>query len=323
MTTKPRHSNRTPTAAVPLWVALAAFGCGGADQAGPSQPILAADAVVLPMAPTMAELANTTYGGILEQPVTLTAGRWEGEPFVEGGSARPSVGLVDHFSLQGDLDGDGALETAALLWSSAGNSGTRNYLAVVERTTAGLANPATALIGDRVQVKSGRIEEGQIALDVVRHGPQDAACCPTERAVVRWDLQGGRLAVTSDETVGRLSPADIEGPTWRLLTLGWNQPVPEDVEITLVTADGTVSGSAGCNRYTGGLAGGGPGGLVISGIAATKRACPDPIMALEDRFLEALDGASEFDFLAGRLALTCSVDGGMTTLIFEALPAME
>lgn len=318
MSTNPRRLERnlTVTAAAAL-LAVAASGCGaGGDE--PSPDILAADTVVLPNAPTPAELANTSYRGILDHPVELSAGTWEGEPFVAGGSARPKVGLVDHFTLQGDLDGDGALETAALLWSSSGGSGTRNYLAVVERTTEGLRNTATALLGDRVQIRSGGIENGDIMLDLVRHGPQDPACCPTERAEVRWSLEENGLVVVSETTTGRLSLADLEGPVWRLLTLGWNQPVPEDVEITLDVDGNRISGSGGCNRYSGDIASPQPGRLELSGAAATKRACLEPVMSLEDRFLEALAGASEYDFLAGRLALTCATDDGMSTLIFEA-----
>jgi hypothetical protein len=51
------------------------------------------------------ELANATYTGTEEGPVTLVKGRWEGESYVEGGSSRPAVGLVEDFYLFGDLDG--------------------------------------------------------------------------------------------------------------------------------------------------------------------------------------------------------------------------
>lgn len=34
---------------------------------------------------TVAQLANATYSGIYDEPVTLTDGVYEGEPFVEGG----------------------------------------------------------------------------------------------------------------------------------------------------------------------------------------------------------------------------------------------
>jgi len=60
-------------------------------------------------APTAAELANATYIGFEEGPATLVEGRWEGEPYVEGGASRPSAGLVEDFAPAGDLNGDGSV----------------------------------------------------------------------------------------------------------------------------------------------------------------------------------------------------------------------
>jgi hypothetical protein len=117
---------------------------------------------------TSEELANATYLGTEEGPVSLVNGRWEGEPYEEGGAARPSVGLADDFQLSGDLNGDGADEAVVLLWQSAGGSGTFNYVAAVEKLNSEIRNLATAPLGDRVQVRSGSINGGVINLDVVQ-----------------------------------------------------------------------------------------------------------------------------------------------------------
>jgi hypothetical protein len=121
-------------------------------------------------APTAAELANATYTGIEEGPVTLVEGRWEGEPYVEGGASRPSAGLVEDFSLAGDLNGDGSNETVVLIWQSGGGSGTFSYLAVMGRSDDEVKNLATAEIGDRVKLRSGRIDDDLIILDVLQQG---------------------------------------------------------------------------------------------------------------------------------------------------------
>jgi hypothetical protein len=81
--------------------------------------LLSASALLFPVPPLEAgtesdlstSLANASYQGIEDSPVQLENGRWEGKPYVEGGASRPSVGLVEDFSLQGDLDGDGNPET--------------------------------------------------------------------------------------------------------------------------------------------------------------------------------------------------------------------
>jgi heat shock protein HslJ len=267
-------------------------------------------------APTAFELAHATYTGIMDAPVTLTDGRWEGEPFVEGGASRPSVGLIDNFVLTGDLNEDGFDEVAALLWESSGGSGTRLYLAVMERRDEDIENFGTTLIGDRVQVRSGTLEDGKITLDVVRAGPEDAACCPTQRASVTWALSGDGLSQIADETIGTLSLADLEGHEWVLCELGREQPLPEEVEINLVFQDDKVSGNSGCNNYFAGVVTPGPGELEFNGMGATRMACPEPVMDLERRYLSALAGASGYRFHAGRLVLTCDNDEGPQALVF-------
>ena len=45
--------------------------------------------------------------------------------------------------------------------------------------------------------------------------------------------------------------ADLEGTSWTLDTLGGQPPVSDGVPTLEFAADGTVSGSTGCNRYAG------------------------------------------------------------------------
>ena len=266
--------------------------------------------------PTAFELAHATYSGIMNEPVTLTGGRWEGEPYVEGGASRPTVGLVDHFVLTGDLDGDGLDEAVTLLWESSGGSGNRLFLAAVASGDDVIANLGTALIGDRVQIRSGAINEGGITLDIVRAGPEDAACCPTEKALVTWVLSEDGLSKIADETIGTLSLADLGGYGWVLIELGREQPLPDDLEISMVFQDDRVSGNAGCNSYFAGVVGSEPGRLDFNGMGATRMACPEPVMDLERRYLSALAGATGYTFMAGRLVLSCDTDEGPISLIY-------
>jgi heat shock protein HslJ len=267
-------------------------------------------------APTASELAHATYSGVMNEPVTLISGRWEGEPYVDGGASRPAVGLVEHFILLGDLNGDGLDEAVTLLWESSGGSGNRLYLAVMSRREEDVENLGTALIGDRVQIRSGTVDEGRITLDIVRAGPEDAACCPTEKALVTWTLSGDGLSQIADETIGTLSLADLGGREWVLRELGHEQPLPEKVEISLVFQDDKVSGNSGCNNYFAGVVTPRPGELEFNGMGATRMACPEPVMDLERRYLSALAGASGYRFLAGRLVLTCETDEGPQVLVF-------
>lgn len=139
------------------------------------------------------ELSGATYHGIEQDPVTLTDGIWEGEPYMEGAASRPRVGLADGFELRGDLNGDGRAETVVLLWQSSGGSGTFDYLAVMEYRNGEPENIATAPIGDRVKIRNARISDGVIELDVTQQGPGDAACCPTHQLARSWSLEQGQL----------------------------------------------------------------------------------------------------------------------------------
>jgi heat shock protein HslJ len=274
-------------------------------------------------APSVAELSSATYREVFEEPVTLVDGRWEGAPFVDGGASRPTIGLVDHFVLTGDLDGDESADAAVVLWQTSGGSGTRLYLAAMGRRDGTITNLGTALIGDRVQIRSGAIENGRIVLDLVRAGPTDAACCPTEKARVSWVLSDDGLSLANQEVSGTLSLADLEGPEWILDELGWEHKVPESTEISLRFAKDRVEGTTGCNSYFAGVTASVPGELGFNGMGATRAACPEPAMELERSYLKALAGASSYRFQGGRLVLGCDTDNGRVRLVFTPRRMVE
>jgi heat shock protein HslJ len=269
-------------------------------------------------APTLEQLTNMDYRGIFDHPVRLQNGRWEDDPFVAGGTSRPAVGLVDDFLLTGDLDTDGQDEAVVLLWESSGGSGTYNYIAVVGQREGTPFNLGTALIGDRVQVRSGRIAGNRIELDVVQPGPNDAACCPSQKAMRFWTFDAAGLHVNASKNTGTLSLADLAGPEWVLNRLKSDEPLPAQPEITLVFDGERIAGKSACNRYFAGVKehGAVPGDLTVSQIGSTRMACPEEVMALETRYLEALGSVSSYRFLAGKLALTWRKAGMTGTILF-------
>jgi heat shock protein HslJ len=271
-------------------------------------------------APTAVELANATYTGTEEGPVTLVDGRWEGEPCAEGGASRPSVGLVEDFYLMGDLDGDGRDEAVVTLWQSSGGSGTFNYVAVVGRKNGEITNLATAALGDRVQVRSGRIDGATVIFDVVQQGEGDAACCPTQLATRTWSLAGDQLKEGDAMVTGKLSLATLAGTEWVLTHFNRNEPIQEGAEVTLAFADGKISGKSACNRYSAGVEQGeAPGDLKIGLAMGTRMACPGDLMDLESKFLDALSRVKGFSFLAGKLLLTWEKDGNWSAMIFTPI----
>lgn len=293
-------------------VLLAACGCGSAIAAQAATPAAA------PEPPDAHEAAGATYRGVEEagESITLASGRWEGRPFVDGGASRPVVGLIDGSLHTGDLDGDGADESVVLLWSASGGSGTRTHVAVLARSGAGVENVATRLLGDRVQLRDLRIAGGALLIDVVRAGPEDAACCPGELASYAWSLDAGDLEDRKPPAVtGRLALAVLEGDTWTLSRFARDEPAPPTPAVTLGFAAGQFSGSAGCNNYFAAASEGEaqPGAIGLGPVGATRRMCAEAEMAVEDRFLAQLGKVSRFGFMNGRLIL----DYGDDVMLFD------
>lgn len=270
-------------------------------------------------APTRYDAGYAEYCGIYDYPVRLFDGRYEGEAFVDGGASRPTVQLVDDLFEAGDLDGDETEEMVVLLVESSGGSGSFIYLAVVARRAGEIVNIGTCLVGDRVQVRSLDIEGDSIVMNVVEHGPGDAACCPSQRARRVWGLEDGELVEKSSEVTGTLSIVDLYGKEWLLVRSRWIGKLLQDPHITIVFEDGRVSGSSGCNRYFADITESSPGYIAIGETGMTRMVCSEEIMLLERGYLEAIGGAVKYGFLAGRLALTCKVGDEMKIMLFKAV----
>lgn len=143
-------------------------------------------------------LRNATYRGILEQPVALVDGRYEGEPFVSGGASRPIVTLLPEPIAYGDLDGDGRPDAAVILVSDTGGSGAFVHLAVVRAGDGAPDNAATLLLGDRLQVRSLAVAGDRIVARLLSHAADDPACCPSLEGVREFRLSGAELLDAGD-----------------------------------------------------------------------------------------------------------------------------
>jgi len=266
---------------------------------------------------TTDQLANATYSGIYDEPVTLTDGVYEGEPFVEGGAARPTVTLVPMTAF-GDLNGDGVDDAAVLLSENSGGSGVFTYLAAVVNDNGQPVNAGTVMLGDRVQIKSMVIENEQIEIEMITQGPNDPMCCATLKVRQTYALQDGQLAETGAEEQGNVSLNDLMGTNWTLVDFNLdNDPVQGDTMITAAFADGNVSGSAGCNNYNAAVSSDGGQALTVGPAISTMMACEEPAMSQETKYLTALQGAMQWSYYLGNLAITYQTeDGNVGTLVY-------
>ena len=271
----------------------------------------------------MPELANATYKGIFEEPLTMTDGKWEGEPFVAGGASRPTAGLVDGFRLTGDLNQDGAEEAVVLLWSSSGGSGTFDYIAIMGFGREGeVVDLATIPLGDRVQLRSAHLLEGRVELDLIQAGPEDAACCPGQKVKSTIVLaEDDEMEITTEDQ-GRISLDELAG-NWALTHFSRDEPLGQDFEFTLKFDGKRVGGKAACNIYSARIkAGEGPGEVSLDRPSVmTRMICPTEYKAAEKRYLKTLQRVTSFSFQAGRLMLHWRQEEDAGTLVFSSYEA--
>lgn len=254
----------------------------------------------------IAALRNAQIAGIYDTVVQLADGHYEGAPFVEGGASRPTVDFLNDIYAFGDLNGDGVDDAAIFVAENSGGSGVFTYIAAMLNQNGVPVNVGTAFLGDRSELVSVSIKDGVIAVDMVTQGPDDPMCCATLEVVKKFELQDGGFVELPMEEIGTVSAARLAGTTWVLT--GFDNPmeptpVLPDTEITMMVdmAAGKINGSAGCNNYFGNFTEDAPGTLSIGPIGATMMACPEDVMAQEQKFLSALQSAGGFQFWNGKV----------------------
>ena len=175
-------------AGIIVLVAACAAACGDSETVvGEDTPGVHAASPAL----TETALQNAAYEGILEGPVMLSGGRFEGEPFAPGSASRPVVMLVPAVMATGDLVGDASDEAVVALAHNAGGSGVFMYLAVMRDERGNPDNIATISLGDRARITALAIDDGNLVADLVEHGPNDPMCCPTQAVRREWRFDDG------------------------------------------------------------------------------------------------------------------------------------
>ena len=106
---------------------------------------------------------------------------------------------------------------------------------------------------------------------------------------------------------------DLTGKVWALTTLN-GQPLVAGTGISAqFTSDGKVSGSAGCNQYTGKYTVSGSNITFDPSIATTMMACPQPVMDQESAYLKMLGEAKTYSVKGDELILTGADNAKLAT----------
>jgi len=118
---------------------------------------------------------------------------------------------------------------------------------------------------------------------------------------------------TIKPTVLPLFEPALKGTEWVLTAMGESGDLKpaldiKDVTLNFTSAD-SLSGSAGCNSYSGEYESATNGDLKVSDIISTMMLCMQPgLMDQEHAFLDALDEAEEYDVVGDELRITCDDD---------------
>lgn len=133
-----------------------------------------------------AALAGGTYivgvpGGL--DTVTLTAGRHRDE-------ATNVETVLLPLAAWGDLQGDDRREVAAVVVTRIPGRGVLHEMVVVADGGGRPVQVAHQHLGDRVDVEGLAIANRMVSVQMQVHGPDDPACCPTQRVTHRFSIQG-------------------------------------------------------------------------------------------------------------------------------------
>ena len=123
------------------------------------------------------------------------------------------------------------------------------------------------------------------------------------------------LAVIAVTAGAGAATSPLTANAWTVSTLVGKAPLAQTELTAEFTATGSVSGSAGCNRYSGHYTSSGSA-LKISSLISTQMACATKIMAQESVFLKAL--ASARSYAVSGSTLTLRTAGGKTLATFKA-----
>ncbi len=135
------------------------------------------------------ELRNAEYTlGSLDQTTTI---KLSDGVYQEGTEAEFISVRMGEIVAAGDLNGDGKAEIGVPVAENYGGTGAFVFLAVYKIDKGEPVFLTSVAIDDRPILEDLSIEEGEIYLSAIVHGPNDPMCCPT-----RWTMRRYRLTDT-------------------------------------------------------------------------------------------------------------------------------
>lgn len=120
-------------------------------------------------------------------------GKGEGIPLTEAQKRGYNSKIQENNIAFGDLNNDGKKDAAVITGARTGGTGYDVDLQILINQQGNPQYITSKSLGDRVKINSISIQLGQIIIDMVTHGPNDAACCPTVEKIVKYELSKDEL----------------------------------------------------------------------------------------------------------------------------------
>jgi len=114
----------------------------------------------------------------------------------------------------------------------------------------------------------------------------------------------GIMILAACTSSGAQQGGNLTGKVWALTELMGKAPLAGTGISAEFTADGTVAGSAGCNRYSGTYTVSGGNITFSTQLAMTMMMCEQPVMDQESAYMQALGEAKTFAVNGDQLTLT-------------------
>lgn len=152
---------------------------------------------------SLAALRNAAYEVGINEKVTATL--TNGQYLDPANDLAISLGDLIAY---GDLTGDGQEEALVFVMTDYGGTGRFYNLVVMSDQKGAPTQLASALLGDRVQIRSLSVKQGLVVVNMVEAGPNDPDCCPTQEVIKVFGLNDNQLEELSSQPVGSISPAE-------------------------------------------------------------------------------------------------------------------
>lgn len=140
------------------------------------------------------------------------------------------------------------------------------------------------------------------------------AAAPSRLALALAACASALIAAACASTAPPALSSDLAGTRWTVQSIDGDAVGPRAPSIAFAQED-RISGLAGCNRFFG-VYEAEAGHIDVRALGRTEMACDQPVMRVEEAFLDMLAGAQIYRRDAGRLVITA--EGGRSLVLTRA-----